>query len=153
MIKWYVSKPSDKHYRSFHGRQWPVAKWVHDDSVCATIVCLDDYSPGRAKSEEHAQLTMTVLLKTPDTKGENFTVTKVADSLPEAKKLLTQILKKYSANIPLEAFEMPKITLQQFTKSVSSLVTKFESKNCKDAYQKTYKQWKYEFAKYIENSK
>lgn len=58
-VKWKVGEPPTGRYRSFHNRTWPSAEYSNGDPALS-IACDDSYTSARAKSGQHAPLTLSI---------------------------------------------------------------------------------------------
>lgn len=59
--KWKVEEAPKGPYSSFQSRGWPGAIYQNErQDLCGDIQCKDDYTPFRAKSGQHAPLTVRI---------------------------------------------------------------------------------------------
>lgn len=59
--KWKVDEAPTGPYSSFQCRGWPSAIYQNErQDLCADIQCKDDYTPHRARSGQHAPLTLRI---------------------------------------------------------------------------------------------
>jgi len=79
---------------SFHKRSWPTAEY-EDGSMAAMIQCEDNYHYQKAKTGNHAALTVYVADHSLDPVWKWRKLILTFETLKEAKEAVLEILKKY----------------------------------------------------------
>lgn len=100
-FRWKVEEAPSGSYSSFQARGWPSAIWKNKQDLCGDIQCKDDYTPFRAKSGQHAPLTVRVC----DHSIRPFkwrTLREQHATLAEAKAALAAFIEQHPEVMPVE---------------------------------------------------
>jgi hypothetical protein len=101
-IRWKVAEAPTGPYRSFSFRGWPTAHYQNESqNICGDIQCKDDYTPFRAKSGNHAPLTVRVCDHS--TSPLNWLTLKVqCTTITDAKAALAAYIDRHPEVMPAE---------------------------------------------------